>query len=105
VAIASQPAAARVVREADGTVVGVTPLVETWSRGEGVEKLRLEKDGYLPQPVAVSLRANAELAIVLKKDVPPAARKKRPGVTAPTSPPAPRPERASPLAEPEPDPI
>ena len=45
-AIVSEPSGARVVREKDGAVIGMTPFRETWPSGGGVLKLRLELDGY-----------------------------------------------------------
>lgn len=66
-AIVSNPAGARVVREKDGAVIGMTPFHETWPSGDGVKKLRLELDGYRPESVAVPLDRGVDLSFVLRK--------------------------------------
>jgi hypothetical protein len=66
-AIVSDPPGARVVREKDGAVIGMTPFRETWPRGDGVKKLRLELDGYHPESVAVPLDRGVDLSFALRK--------------------------------------
>ncbi len=74
VKISSTPAGARLVREKDGANIGVTPFDEAWPQGQGVEKLELELEGYLPEPFAVPLDRGVELSFPLTK-VPSAAPK------------------------------
>jgi len=66
-AIASEPAGARVVREKDGAVIGMTPFRESWPRGDGTTKLRLELDGYRTEMVAVPLDRGVDLSFALRK--------------------------------------
>jgi eukaryotic-like serine/threonine-protein kinase len=65
-AIVSDPPGARVVRE-DGAVIGMTPFRESWPGGDGVRKLRLELDGYRPEPVVVPLDRGVDLSFALRK--------------------------------------
>jgi serine/threonine-protein kinase len=67
-AIVSDPPGARVVREKDGAVIGMTPFRETWPSGDGVRKLRLELDGYRTEAVAAPARSQASiLSFALRK--------------------------------------
>jgi len=66
-AIVSDPPGARVVREKDGAVIGMTPFRETWLSGDGVTRLRLELDGYRPEAVAVPLDRGVDLSFALHK--------------------------------------
>jgi serine/threonine-protein kinase len=66
-AIVSNPPGARVVREKDGAVIGMTPFRESWPSGDGVTKLRLELDGYRPEPVVVPLDRGVDLSFALRK--------------------------------------
>jgi serine/threonine-protein kinase len=66
-AIVSEPAGARVVRERDGAVIGMTPFRETWPSGDGVTRLRLELDGYRSEMVAVPLDRGVDLSFALRK--------------------------------------
>src|SRR6266540_584806 len=70
-AIRSTPAGARVVREADGAVIGMTPFDEKWPAGDGVRKLRLELDGYRPESLSVPLDRGVDLSFPLRP-LPPA---------------------------------
>ena len=75
VKLTSDPAGARVVRERDGALVGVTPLKETWPSSSGSEKLRLDKDGYRSESLIVRLDLGVELAVPLRPvPAPPAHR-------------------------------
>jgi serine/threonine-protein kinase len=65
--IVSEPAGARVVREKDGAVIGMTPFRESWPSGDGVRKLRLELDGYRPEAVVVPLDRGVELSFTLRR--------------------------------------
>jgi serine/threonine-protein kinase len=67
VSIASEPAGARVVRERDGADIGVTPFKETWPAATGVEKVRLELDGYRPQTLVVPLDRGVALELALTR--------------------------------------
>jgi serine/threonine-protein kinase len=69
-AIVSDPPGARVVREKDGAVIGMTPFRETWPSGDGVTKLRLELDGYRPEPVVVPLDRGVDLSFTLHRAQP-----------------------------------
>ena len=66
-ALVSEPSGARVVREKDGAVIGMTPFRETWPSGGGVLKLRLELDGYRTESVAVPLDRGVDLAFTMHK--------------------------------------
>jgi len=114
-AIVSDPPGARVVRE-DGAVIGMTPFRESWPGGDGVRKLRLELDGYRPEPVVVPLDRGVDLSFALRKvaqaephkpkdkhrDAKPAAAHPAAKVpAAPTPAPAPTP-KAPPRSEPVP---
>jgi serine/threonine-protein kinase len=66
-AIVSDPPGARVVREKDGAVIGMTPFRESWPSGDGVTKLRLELDGYRAETVAVPLDRGVDLSFALRK--------------------------------------
>ena len=63
----SEPSGARVVREKDGAVIGMTPFRETWPSGGGVLKLRLELDGYRAESVAVPLDRGVDLSFTMHK--------------------------------------
>jgi hypothetical protein len=66
-ALVSEPSGARVVREKDGAVIGMTPFRETWPSGGGVLKLRLELDGYRTESVAVPLDRGVDLSFTMHK--------------------------------------
>jgi hypothetical protein len=66
------PEGARVVREKDGAVIGMTPFRETWPSGDGVTRLRLELDGYRTETVAVPLDRGVDLSFALRKVAVPA---------------------------------
>jgi eukaryotic-like serine/threonine-protein kinase len=66
-AIASNPPGARVVREKDGAVIGMTPFHETWPSGGGVQQLRLELDGFRPEALTVPLDRGVDLSFTLRK--------------------------------------
>jgi serine/threonine-protein kinase len=108
-AIVSDPSGARVVREKDGAVIGMTPFRENWPSGDGVRKLRIELDGYRTEAVTVPLDRGVDLSFTLHKSAQaeplkhkeakhgPAARP--PGAKAPPTAPSPKP---SPKSEPVP---
>ncbi|HVU50686.1 MAG TPA: serine/threonine-protein kinase [Polyangia bacterium] len=105
VSIASQPAGARVVRERDGADIGVTPFKESWPAAAGVEKMRLELDGYRPQPLVVPLDRGVALELALTKlEREPAKRARGPAKAPAKAPPprAPRPEAPARPSEPVP---
>jgi serine/threonine-protein kinase len=90
-AIVSNPPGARVVREKDGAVIGMTPFRESWPSGDGVTRLRLELDGYRSEPVVVPLDRGVDLSFALRKVAPTAEpRKPREAKPAPARPPAAR---------------
>ena len=93
VSIASEPAGARVVRERDGADIGVTPFKESWLAGTGVEKMRLELDGYRPEVLVVPLDRGVALEFALTKIEREAVKKTKP----PKKTHAPRPEEPVPL--------
>ncbi len=67
IGIASEPTGARVVRERDGADIGVTPLKESWPIGTGIEKVRIEADGFLPEHFIVPLDRGVDLRFTLTK--------------------------------------
>ena len=96
VTLASRPAGARVVRVRDGAVLGATPLEQRWPPGDGVEALRLEKEGFRPETVQVPLDRGGTFSLSLVKMVKPhPAPKPRPA--RPTPPPAPKPHEPTPI--------
>jgi hypothetical protein len=100
-AIVSDPPGARVVREKDGAVIGMTPFRESWPRGDGVTKLRLELDGYRPESVVVPLDRGVDLSFALRKvaEAEPQHKHKDGKHTPATKPatPAPKPARLEPV--------
>jgi serine/threonine protein kinase len=105
-AIASEPAGARVVREKDGAVIGMTPFHETWPAGNGVTRLRLELDGYRPEAVVVPHDRGVDLSFTLHKQTPAEApHKHHEGKhTSPPLPAGPPPKPAEPPKPVEPPP-
>jgi serine/threonine-protein kinase len=72
VRVESDPAGAKVLDDASGGVLGVTPLVLKRPRG-GAFKVRLEKDGYTPNAHAISLSDDQTIELTLEhKQVKPA---------------------------------
>lgn len=67
VAISTKPPGARVVRERDGAVMGITPLHDSWLASDGVEKLRLELAGYRVESLTVPLNHDVDLTLPLKR--------------------------------------
>jgi serine/threonine protein kinase len=63
--VESDPAGAKVLDDASGGVLGVTPLVLNRPRG-GALKLRLEKDGYTPNAHAISLSDDQTIELTLE---------------------------------------
>ena len=108
-AIRSDPPGARVVRDADGAVIGVTPFKEKWPSGGGVRKLRLELDGYRPETISVPLDRGVDLAFALKPlpaaDPKPHRQVKRPAAPTHKVAPSPPPSAPRPPARPEPVPL
>jgi eukaryotic-like serine/threonine-protein kinase len=66
VTIGSNPSGARVVREADGVILGMTPFEESWPSAAGSARLRLEKDGYRPESLVVPLDRGVNLDRALR---------------------------------------
>ncbi len=92
----SQPGGARIVRETDGAVIGVTPFRATWPSAAGVHKLRVELDGYRPETIVVPLDRGVDIAVALKRisrPEPPKTKTKlragHPPTDAPPTPPGP----------------
>jgi serine/threonine-protein kinase len=95
ISIKSTPPGARLVRERDGADIGVTPFSETWPKDVGAAKMRLELDGYRPEPFAVPLERGVDLTFTLTPLPPtPAHRQKTPAVH----------HRARPARVPDPEP-
>ena len=76
VRVESDPVGAKVLDDASGGVLGVTPLVLKRPRG-GAFKVRLEKDGYTPNAHAISLSDDQTIELTLehKQAKPPRAHK------------------------------
>jgi eukaryotic-like serine/threonine-protein kinase len=114
VSLTSDPSGARIVRERDGAVIGMTPYKQSWPAGDGVEKLRIEKDSFNAQNVIVPLDRGVDLSFTLAavaaphKRKPAAARAVAPASKAPAAPapaalpasPPPSPPKPPPKAEP-----
>jgi hypothetical protein len=64
--IDSSPSGARVVRDKDGATIATTPFEESWPLGQGVEKLRLELEGYRPAELLVPLDRGVALTARLQ---------------------------------------
>jgi hypothetical protein len=75
VKLTSEPPGARVVRERDGALIGVTPLQESWPSSSGSEKVRLEEEGYQPESLIVPLDLGVDLAFHLKPAAAPPSHK------------------------------
>jgi serine/threonine-protein kinase len=108
VAIKSEPVGARLVRERDGAAIGVTPFKEDWPAAAGVEKLKLELDGYRSEPFVVPLDRGVSLSFSLTKTASaPVSAKHKPHHAAPSpaSEPARTPAPAAPTPKPEPVPL
>jgi serine/threonine protein kinase len=102
VSLTSEPAGARVIRDRDDAVIGVTPLKESWPVATGVEKLRLELDGYQPENVIVPLDRGVGLSIALRRIAAPPTHR-RPASSHPASAaPAPTPPHVAPSVTPAP---
>ncbi len=72
VRVESDPTGAKVLDDASGGVLGVTPLVLKRPRG-GAFKVRLEKDGFSPNAHAISLDDDQTIELTLEhKQVKPA---------------------------------
>jgi hypothetical protein len=109
VLLGSTPAGARVTREEDGKLLGVTPFEEARPTQPGVQRLRVEREGYLAETVVLPLDRDFELSLPLQAQPASAARKKKPHErAAPTSAPSPAGAReppAKPDINPEPVPL
>jgi tRNA A-37 threonylcarbamoyl transferase component Bud32 len=99
-ALVSEPSGARVVREKDGAVIGMTPFRETWPSGGGVLKLRLELGGYRTESVAVPLDRGVDLAFTMQKVATADAPKHRETKHSPAHAPAAKATRPSPAQRP-----
>jgi serine/threonine protein kinase len=100
--IDSVPSGARVIDEANGTVVGSTPLAATRTRGEDdALGWRLELEGFKPREVSVPLRGDFAQTFQLERRAGTRPRSRR--STAAAQPPsAPTPAAAAPSAPPPP---
>jgi serine/threonine-protein kinase len=110
VAITSDPSGARVVRERDGADIGVTPFKESWPLNEGVEKLRIEMDGFKAERFVVPLDRGVDLSFGLTKITTPSPHKRKVhegvnGAATPSTPGAPRHAPVVPNPTPRPEPI
>jgi serine/threonine-protein kinase len=65
VRIDSKPAGARIRRERDGALIGETPFEESWRLDKGIERLRIERDGYRAGKVDVPL----ERGVIASEDL------------------------------------
>ncbi len=75
--LVSVPAGARVLDDADGAVLGTTPLVLTRPLG-GSMKVRIEKDGYGPSTRTMVLDGDHTLELTLPQNAPKAKARPRP---------------------------
>ncbi len=67
VSITSVPPGARLVRERDDADIGATPFRESWRVAPGIERVRLELEGYRAETFAVPLDRGVDLSFTLKK--------------------------------------
>jgi tRNA A-37 threonylcarbamoyl transferase component Bud32 len=67
VSITSVPPGARLVRERDDADIGATPFRESWRVAPGIERVRLELEGYRAETFAVPLDRGVDLTFTLKK--------------------------------------
>jgi hypothetical protein len=115
VEITSAPSGARLVRDRDGALLGVTPLHQSWPRGPGVEALRLELEGYRPVPLVVPLDRDVRLALPLDRlPAAPQSRRSarparsgrhRPAALPAPAPPTPAPPVPTPPSDPPHEPV
>jgi hypothetical protein len=68
------------VRVRDGAILGNTPFKETWTAGDGTEKLKLEKEGFRSESLVVPLDHGLSFNVELTAASAPAA----PVAAAPT---------------------
>ena len=68
--IRSRPEGAKVVRIADGSVVGQTPLDQEAEQSTEPLRFRVELAGHLPREVQISLEASSEVQVVLHEEPP-----------------------------------
>jgi serine/threonine-protein kinase len=66
----SRPEGAKVVRIADGSAVGQTPLDEEAEQSSEPLRLRVELAGHLPREIQISLEASSEVQVVLLEEPP-----------------------------------
>jgi hypothetical protein len=104
------PHGAQVIRESDGADIGVTPFKESWPTGTGIEKLRIELDGFVPVPIVVPLDRGVDLSFALKKiqvqsNHPKKVREVAGGTTTPKGAPVPSVAPAQPTPKREPVPL
>jgi len=104
-AIVSVPPNARVVREKDGAVIGMTPFRESWPSGEGVTKLRLELDGYQPEAVVVPLDRGVDLSFALRRIEQAEPPRHKDAKHAPGTKATPKPAHARPRPDPTSEPV
>jgi hypothetical protein len=67
VGVTSDPAGARLVRVRDGADIGVTPFHDSRRADDGTEQLRLELNGYRPEPVVMPHDRDVALSFTLTK--------------------------------------
>jgi hypothetical protein len=84
ISIDSSPAGAEVV-DASGTVLGNTPFQGRFPAGDGLARLVLQKDGFRPKRLTVTLARDQTLAVMLE-------RRPAPGRPRPPAPAKPREE-------------
>ena len=82
--IDSEPSGAKVVIEADGTVLGKTPYDDDHEAAGGTVALRLEKDGY--RPASLSISQSRDVTETLKLEQARPSSPKRPKGPRPTPP-------------------
>jgi eukaryotic-like serine/threonine-protein kinase len=82
--IESLPAGARIVRESDGVVLGITPQNMELEASPRPLRVRLERDGHLPAAHDIALEADVQATFALepsKKEETRPVSKKRPAAT------------------------
>jgi serine/threonine-protein kinase len=73
VRVASKPSGARLTRESDGAVLGVTPFAGSAPARAGTERVKVDLGGYVEELMVLPLDEDVDLTLSLKPSAAPAA--------------------------------